>query len=199
MKKTRLSITVPLILAGVLLSGCSLRGGSAAPVDDGSAPPAPVDDSGQTTDGGVRPFPSISSCGQVAPVVSSYIDGLPLEETSGVEPGSVSCAWSTPSGSVSALTDIKAFSVAINEGSVDVPTMADAEKYGFSGYFTDPRLDALGGIGIWQAPDSPVVGAGTASIIVPGVDVLIVSSLWGQDTQLNQDEAVKIALTLLDM
>ncbi|WZH38189.1 MAG: hypothetical protein PIR02_05850 [Microbacterium enclense] len=125
---------------------------------------------------------------------------MPLDEANSfIEQDAISCVWKPAEGDISALTDIQIFSVSITADTSDVPDPAAMEQYGIKGYFTDPRLDALGGVGLWLGTESAPVDGGSGTVIVPGVHVQIGGGHWGQDTQLGKDSTVTLALKLLDM
>jgi hypothetical protein len=190
----------------VLLTTASLSGCASVPVEppstataaaaDESAATSPADADDSPT---VRSVPRISGCEQVGAIVSGFIDGMSPEADNAVQDDFIDCAWSTPEASVSSLSDIKTFSVTVEEGTDDVPNVADSEAMGFTDYFSDPRLDAIGGVGIFSDADNAAVGAGVGSVSVPGVDVTISSSQWGQDDGFDKEDLVTIALKLLDL
>ena len=192
---------IPFLALSVLLAGCSAAAPLTPPASEGggaSAGPPAAQSGGENAQ--ARGFPNISSCDQVAAVVGDYIDGLPLDkENSYIQPDAIGCVWSTPADAVGALTDIQSFSVDITEDSGDVPDPEAAAEFGMDMYFTDPRLDAVGGVGLWMDADSAVVGGGTGSVIVPGVDVALTDSRWGQEGRLTKDSLVDVALTLLEL
>lgn len=196
----RLSLLAPFLLSAVLLAGCSAP---AAPVPSPSGVPAEAGQgaeggaSGQVPDAGL---PNISDCDQVAAVVGDLIEGIPFDpEYSSVQSDAVGCVWATPADGVDDLTDIQRFSVDITEGSEDIPDPDEAAQYGMDMYFTDPRLDARGGVGLWLDADSAAVGGGTGSVLVPGVEIVVSDSRWGQEGRLDKDRLVAIALALLDL
>lgn len=194
---------VGILVAASLLAGCAPVGIAAPPAtvptddaqDQGTAattPPEPA--------GAVRELPQITSCDQIAAVASDYVAELTLEQdNSYIDEGTISCSWSPAEGSITSLTDIKTFSVTIEADDSEIPDPTQMEQYGIKGYFTDPRLDALGGVGLWLDADSAVVGGGVGTVIVPGIHVTIGSSLWGQESELAKDSMITLALQLLDM
>ncbi|WP_378143685.1 hypothetical protein ACFJGV_09670 [Cnuibacter sp. UC19_7] len=194
-----------VLVAATLLAGCA-PGGNAAPPpavptdgaqDPGAAATTPPDSAAA---GAVRALPRITSCDQIAAVAPDYVAELTLEqENSYIQDDTISCSWSPAEGSITSLTDIKTFSVTITADDSEIPDPAQMEQYGIKGYFTDPRLDALGGVGLWLDADSAVVGGGVGTVIVPGIHVTIGSSLWGQDSELARDSMVTLALQLLAM
>jgi len=143
-------------------------------------------------------FPRITDCDQVAAVVGGLIDGLPLDtEYSYIQSDAVACIWATPTDAVDDLTDIQRFSVDITEGSEEIPDPDEAAELGMDMYFSDARLDAVGGVGLWLDADSAVVGGGTGSVLVPGVEIAMSDSRWGQEGRLDKDRLVALSLELL--
>ncbi len=196
----RLSLLAPFLLSAVLLAGCS------APADPVSSPSGVPAEAGQGAEGGASGqvpdagLPNISDCDQVAAVVGDLIEGIPFDpEYSSVQSDAIGCVWATPADGVDDLTDIQRFSVDITEGSEDIPDPDEAAQYGMDMYFTDPRLDARGGVGLWLDADSAAVGGGTGSVLVPGVEIVVSDSRWGQEGRLDKDRLVAIALALLDL
>ncbi|MFT4279843.1 hypothetical protein [Microbacterium sp.] len=196
----RLSLLAPFLLSAVLLAGCSapaepVPSPSGVPVEAGQG--AEGGASGQVPDAGL---PNISDCDQVAAVVGDLIEGIPFDpEYSSAQSDAIGCVWATPADGVDDLTDIQRFSVDITEGSEDIPDPEEAAQYGMDMYFTDPRLDARGGVGLWLDADSAAVGGGTGSVLVPGVEIVVSDSRWGQEGRLDKDRLVAIALALLDL
>ncbi|MCS5497909.1 hypothetical protein NY547_11735 [Cnuibacter physcomitrellae] len=205
MKIARRRNLLGVLVAATLLAGCAPVGTAAPPAaaptdgaqDDGAAsttPPEPAEA------GAGRALPAITSCDQISAVAPDYVAELTLEQdNSYIQDDALSCSWSPAEGSITSLTDIKTFSVTITADDSEIPDPTQMEQYGIKGYFTDPRLDALGGVGLWLDADSAVVGGGAGTVIVPGVHVTIGSSLWGQDSELAKDSMVTLALQLFDM
>lgn len=48
------------------------------------------------------------------------------------------CVWKPAEGTITALTDIRIFSVTITADTSDVPDPTQMEQFGITGYFTDP-------------------------------------------------------------
>lgn len=145
-------------------------------------------------------MPSISSCEQIGAIVADYIVGIPLdEETSYLDADAVSCVWSPSADEVDDLSEIQTFSVDISEGDEEVPDPEAAGELGMDQYFTDPRLDAVGGVGLWMGTDTSVVGGGTGAVLVPGVEVYITDARFGQNAYLDKDSLVALALQILDL
>ncbi|KZE89211.1 hypothetical protein [Microbacterium sp. TNHR37B] len=198
--RRRLSLLAPFLLSAVVLTGCS------APAEPAPSPSEVPAEAGQSAEGGTSGeaptagLPNISDCDQVAAVVGDLVEGIPFDpEYSSVQSDAIGCVWATPADGVDALTDIQRFSVDITEGSDDIPDPDEAAQYGMDMYFTDPRLDALGGVGLWLDADSAAVGGGTGSVLVPGVEIVVSDSRWGQEGRLDKDRLVTIALALLDL
>lgn len=198
--RRRLSLLAPFLLSAVVLAGCS------APAEPAPSPSEVPAEAGQSAEGvtsGEAPtagLPNMSDCDQVAAVVGDLVEGIPFDpEYSSVQSDAIGCVWATPADGVDALTDIQRFSVDITEGSDDIPDPDEAAQYGMDMYFTDPRLDALGGVGLWLDADSAAVGGGTGSVLVPGVEIVVSDSRWGQEGRLDKDRLVTIALALLDL
>lgn len=196
----RLLLLTPLV-AAMLLSGCSaiLPTTAGARTEPQSEAPA---DAPAAADPGSAPsthgFPRISSCDQIAPIVSSYIQGLSLDqEYSEITADSVYCAWKPADGTITSLTDIQTVSVQVTAKDGDIPDPAEAAKYGMDIYFTDPRLDALGGVGLWSKVESAAVGGGFGSVLVPGVEITLGDSRWDQEGQIDKDGLVTAALAIL--
>lgn len=196
----RLLLLSPL-LAATLLSGCSAIGpatsGAQTDAETGAPAEAPA-----ATDPGRTPsthgFPRISSCDQIAPIVSSYIQGLSLDqEYSEIVADSVYCAWKPADGTITSLTDIQTVSVQVTAKDGDVPDPVEAAKYGMDMYFTDPRLDALGGVGLWSTVETAAVGGGFGSVLVPGVEITLSDSRWDQEGQIDRNGLVTTALAIL--
>ncbi|MEI2268496.1 hypothetical protein OHB93_04190 [Microbacterium sp. No. 7] len=189
---------IPVLALAGFLAGCA----PAAPAvsGEGSARPTAPAAAGDGGTAAVRDLPGISSCDQVAAVVGDYIDGIPLEkENSYVQPDAIGCGWVTPADAVSELSDIQSFTVDISEGMDEVPDADEAAGLGMDMYFDDPRLEKVGGVGLWMDADSAAVRGGTGSVLVPGVDIVISDSRWGQDGRLTKDSLVSVALALLDL
>jgi hypothetical protein len=106
--------------------------------------------------------------------------------------------WKPAEGTITALTDIRIFSVTITADTSDVPDPTQMEQFGITGYFTNPRLDALGGVGLWMDTESAPVDGGSGTVIVPGVHIQIGGGRWGEDSQLGRDRLVTLALQLLN-
>ncbi|TPW78185.1 hypothetical protein FJ657_03260 [Schumannella soli] len=190
-----------LALAAASLAGCAVgapardatpasgaKSGTAAGAGTGDATPADA----------VRDLPKIASCDEVGAVVASYIDGIPLsQEESYIQSDEISCVWSPPQGSITDLSQIQTFGVTISEGEDEIPDPAALGDYGSKLYFTDPRLDAVGGIALWLTTDTSVVGGGTGTVLVPGVEVTLVDARWDQNAYLDKDALVTLGLQLL--
>ncbi|MBZ4486543.1 hypothetical protein LQ938_06815 [Microbacterium sp. cx-55] len=167
--------------------------GASAPSDGAAASPPASESSSQ----GV---PSISSCDEIGAIVADYIVGIPLdEENSYTDADAVSCVWSPSADEVDDLTEIQTFSVDISEGDEEVPDPEEAAAYGMDQYFTDPRLDDLGGVGLWISADTAVVGGGTGSVLVPGIEITITDARFGQNAYLDKNSLVTLALQILDL
>ncbi|TPW77017.1 hypothetical protein FJ658_02670 [Schumannella sp. 10F1B-5-1] len=189
-----------LAAVAISLAGCSL--GSPTSAGAGASDSAkPASDGADVQGGGAaRALPKVSSCDEVGAVVASYIDGIPLdEEESYIQSDEISCTWSPPEGSVTDLSQIQTFGVTIAEGDDEIPDPAALGTYGEKVYFTDPRLDAVGGIGLWLTTDTSAVGGGTGEVLVPGVDITLVDARWDQNAYLDKDALVTLALQLLDL
>lgn len=202
-RSARQWMMVGALVSATLLAGCVPVGSvtpSAAPATEepnqaGASEPSQPDEIGA-----VHAFPHITSCDQIAAVAADDVAGMPLDkEGSYVEQDSISCVWQPTEEDISALTDIRMFTVTITADTSDVPDPAIAEQYGIKGYFTDPRLDARGGVGLWLDTGSAPVDGGSGTVVVPGVHVQIGGGRWGQDSQLGKDKLVTLALQLLDM
>ncbi len=201
-KSAREWIVVGALLSAAMLAGCAPLGSaapSAAPVTE-APDPGGLSEPSQPAEATVHAFPRIGSCDQIAAAAPDYVAGMPLDqEDSYIEQDVISCVWKPAEGDISALADIQIFSVTITADTSDVPDPAVAEQYGIKGYFTDPRLDALGGVGLWLGAESAPVDGGSGTVIVPGVHVQIGGGHWGQDSQLGKDNMVTLALQLLNM
>lgn len=189
--------TLAPLLAASVIAGCSGGGET-----DSSAIPSPESGAAQATAAPLA-FPRIASCEQLAGVMpASRIEGLPLdEETSYVGPDEISCTWAARVEDLAPLDfgGIRSFAVDISVGDAEVPDPAVAAQLGINMYFTDPRLDALGGVGLWIPvnPENPVRG-GSGGVLVPGIEITIAGGGWGTGNEFSREEMLEVALKILD-
>ena len=190
----RLLLTLPVL--ALVMTGCSATApvGPVEILDDDSADAVATMEETGTAGAG---FPSISSCDQSAAVLPEYVGDIPLnQEQSYLGAEAITCSWNREETEVTSFEEIQAFEVSLSPGSgEEMITMEQAEEYGFGDmYFTDPRLDELGGIALWMDMDIAVAGTGGGTVLLPDVEIAFVDARWGAQNVLTRDQLVDIAL-----
>lgn len=193
---------VAALSAAASLSGCAVGvpGAATTPTGDdatNTAMPTQNDTPGAAH---VHGFPHIVSCDEVGALVAGYVGDIPFDaENSYVQSDAVLCSWAPKADQVDSVTDIQTFSVSVSVGDDEVPDSAAAAAYGMDMYFTDPRLDALGGVGLWIDAGSAAVGGGAGTVLVPGVEITVTDGRFGQSGILDRDGLVTVASEILKL
>lgn len=145
-------------------------------------------------------FPSFGSCEEIETIVAPYIQGLVLDEDIAyIDDEQISCQWHHDDGAVTSFDQIQIFGLDIEVGDDEVLTMEEVEAVGMEEiYFTDPRLEELGGIGVWLDGDNAVLGAGSGSVLLPGLEISLTDGRVGAQNLMDREAMVELALRLAD-
>lgn len=138
---------------------------------------------------------SISSCAEVAPLVSGYIDGLTLTADSEAQPEYFSCEWTMEQPS--SLEEIRSVVISGDRGERTVPDVAAMEAAGIS-VAHDPRLDALGAVAFGNDVLNPVAGVQVTIVQTAQAELQISGSKFAELPGLSGPVAVDVALQLLE-
>lgn len=191
----RLLPTLPL-LAILVITGCAATApvGPVEIVDDPADDAvAAVEETGTVGAG----YPSISSCDQIAAALPEYVGDIPLnQEQSYLGAEAMTCVWNREETEPTTFEEIQSFEVSLSATNGEQTiTMDQAEEYGFGDtYFTDPRLEELGGIALWMDMDIAVAGGGTGSVLLPDVEIAFADLRWGARNLLTRDQLVDVGL-----
>lgn len=197
MRHLLIRIAFVTLLPLAVVTGCSAAPGSepGQPTANSSA----NNDRSNDSDGANIPFPRIGSCDELARVAAAYVEGIPLdEEISHVEHEDVSCYWNHDPEDIDSFEQIQIFSIDIAVGDEDLSLMEEGFKsIGSDMLFHDPRLDDMGGFGIWLDADTSVVGAASGTVHLPGLEIRFGDGRVGAQNYLERDTMVDLALAIL--
>ncbi|WP_016934942.1 hypothetical protein [Rhodococcus sp. R1101] len=194
-------------LAGALVLGACSSG------DDASSATAPDTTASDTATTDTEPFDAdtvgeptglgsdilarFGSCDDVAPAVATYIEGLTLRSSSGVDEYSVYCSWETPDSATS-LDEIRSVEIVLAPGSGTVPSASDLETGGLEP-IPDADIEAAGGIAYTMGQAVSVAAVSVTQIQLPEVEVSITGGQWGDHPSLDAPTSVTVAKELLDL
>ena len=132
-------------------------------------------------------LPDLTDCSALAGLVADYVDGIPLNtEQSSVASHQIYCDWS-PRDDRDPM-----FSIQVDPEGDPASPDADADTTRET-TFTDPRLSAVNGVGVWQQQSDDFRGG---SVVLPGLTVMIAQS-GKTSTPLTRDALVSLALGVL--
>ena len=197
-----------VIIAGLLtlVTGCA--GGTPAPGDGsdgapGTASTAPqsggaADDAADDAVAGDARFSidHITSCGQVEPMVASYVEGLALYDDM-VDEWGVYCRWDMAEGETD-FANARSVSVTLTPLEADEPQPDPSGVVRMGGEVIDDAwLAARGGVASSVGTTTSVAGALSTTVWVPGVEAMIGGGRWGDMPALDGPAAIEVVKGLV--
>lgn len=191
MNRSALCLSSTIALGALLLTGCS---SGATDTDASSPPPAPEEQAAPPP----TPFPDVTDCRQLEPVIGDFVADVEFNaDASNIEDDNLYCVWGAadpedPDGGGS-------FTVSVGIGEALVPDPESASDVGMDtdSYFTDPKLDERGGIGLWSSGGDTDRAAG--AIIMPSLEIWLSDTRSDAKDHLTRNDLVTIGVSVLDL
>lgn len=205
----RLPAVVPAALVLTLvLAGCASTGPGASDVTTSTAA-AVVPDAGDVleapTDAPTSGVPiarhmrDVGTCGEVAKVVGTLVEDLPLvRSASQFEESRFVCVWGDDE--VSRRSDLVQVTVTGAVGDLSTGVLT-ADEMGTAGVeeVPDTDVDAAGGVAYTLTSETDAADEVTVTVTVPHAEVTITVAQWGELPDLDPGRGVTVAKRLLDL
>lgn len=174
-----------------LLSGCADTGSGNG---TGATRESTAGQQGSADGGKVGELQAVSSCAEISPLLTGYLEGLTLTADSEAQQDYFSCEWTIPDPD--SLEQIRSVIVTGDRGERTAPDADILERSGMA-VTRDPRLEALGAVAWGTDVLNPVAGVQVTIIATGQAEIQISGSRFAALPDLGGAAAVEVALALL--